>query len=671
MPRAENAGSLVGNESLVTFYTQVLPDAQSAIESNLSLDRRRTEMAEVQSKLEANGKARDEIWTKIGEIEATPSVQPRSTRTTFCARYETMQGGGDATILAHGPGIIDGNQYANKRTPGRVLREETERMSRPEHAHWGDVWQNPRGVAAIFAATTEAADNQDTPAAVEVVGVVEVAEMAGEIQVVGLSGTQEESGRPEALGANSSEYGADESRTHSPGIMVQLRISKDGSATSEERWSLHSRAWNVGLRNHSRRDGKRQKLNFWNSRKGWNGEFTINSPDGKRPCKMGDSLSNSGGAEETGQDGCASSRTAERVRVHTSLTKALTSMIAEDGTWGAQELEEATLSRSEPVRGATLSDPILCPQASYLKESDAKNGLTRSGCIDEDGIFGVVQIKKNEPDVHKATESILTQIRGIAANMRILTRDPMYCSVHLFSGDDDRSIWAGVKAAVTAGEDYSKTTNAIAEGSIGGHAVDPPHTRITWRTLDTDENKRDLAHTPYNRLTGGTAPGNVFYPFGVIGYYIDRKDENFTCSEAAIGIYLSTLLEPPRPGNGKPHYQFLVWIGCTLRTTNAALEAAHNLRNTNATTATQQGTGGAQSSDRLAEIEEPSTTRGSVVDDAKREKERGNRRAVVEAANAEITDDPVETAKAKNDKGAQATTTAVESDDRRGSAINK
>ncbi|CAL6337167.1 unnamed protein product [Bathycoccus prasinos] len=80
---------------------------------------------------------------------------------------------------------------------------------------------------------------------------------------------------------------------------------------------------------------------------------------------------------------------------------------------------------------------------------------------------------KNEPDVHKATESILTQIRGIAANMRILTRDPMYCSVHLFSGDDDRSIWAGVKAAVTARGGLFETTNAIAEGDIGGHAVDP------------------------------------------------------------------------------------------------------------------------------------------------------------------------------------------------------
>jgi len=84
MPQAENAGSLVGNESLVTIYTQVLPDARevlrtamtekttsgksnahfapaiqtlrqfaigdiSTIESNLSLDIHRTEMAEVQS----------------------------------------------------------------------------------------------------------------------------------------------------------------------------------------------------------------------------------------------------------------------------------------------------------------------------------------------------------------------------------------------------------------------------------------------------------------------------------------------------------------------------------------------------------------------------------------------------------------------------------------------
>ncbi|CAL6307754.1 unnamed protein product [Bathycoccus prasinos] len=653
-------------------------------------------------------------------------------------------------------------------------------------------------------------------------------------------------------------------------------------------------------------DGKRQKLNFWNSRKGWNGEFTINSPDGKthKMCAkehprmkgivcvevLGATHSLTVGAPKKPDKTDAQVRALPKeVRVHTSLTKALTSMIAEDGTWGAQELEEATLSRSEPVRGATLSRPDSvrgandleanplsrentargvreleeeayknmrknqhqhaalghyadvrklkhavdagmislsgvradffrgshahsCPQcaltntrghgishsrvdtskvapfahfkcdfvfatkmelgegkenlATILGHTQHRNFLSQESLMPKMALL-VVDVStrmafsascksKNEPDVHKATESILTQIRGIAANMRILTRDPMYCSVHLFSGDDDRSIWAGVKAAVTARGGLFETTNAIAEGDIGGHAVDPTAhennmayaqavsngineangraIRRIWRSTalqsshiylsqflmmecyhhsvrisnilpKTDENKE--VYTPYNRLTGGTAPGNVFYPFGVIGYYIDRKEPKTSPVRRRPCIYLSTLLEPPRPGNGKPHYQFLVldWLHAQnnqpqhwkQRTIYASFirhdtapvdirsafqkyeaELAQQLAPLEAALSDvvktaqplprqpvrtrppqpQQGTGGAQSSDRLVEIEEPSTTRGGVVDDAEREKEV-TEEPVVEAANAEITDDPVETAKAKNDKGAQATTTAV------------
>jgi len=697
-------------------------------------------------------------------------------------------------------------------------------------------------------------------------------------------------------------------------------------------------------------DGKRQKLNFWNSRKGWNGEFTINSPDGKthKMCAkehprmkgivcvevLGATHSLTVGAPKKPDKTDAQVRALPKeVRVHTSLTKALTSMIAEDGTWGAQELEEATLSRSEPVRGATLSRPDSvrganeleanplsrentargarelneatlsrsepvrgatlsrpdsvrgandleanplsrentargvreleeeayknmrknqhqhaalghyadvrklkhavdagmislsgvradffrgshahsCPQcaltntrghgishsrvdtskvapfahfkcdfvfatkmelgegkenlATILGHTQHRNFLSQESLMPKMALL-VVDVStrmafsascksKNEPDVHKATESILTQIRGIAANMRILTRDPMYCSVHLFSGDDDRSIWAGVKAAVTARGGLFETTNAIAEGDIGGHAVDPTAQennmayaqavsngineangraiRRIWRSTalqsshiylsqflmmecyhhsvrisnilpKTDENKE--AYTPYNRLTGGTAPGNAFYPFGVIGYYIDRKEPKTSPVRRRPCLYLSTLLEPPRPGNGKPHYQFLVldWLHAQnnqpqhwkqrtiyasfirhdtapvdirsafqkyeaeLTQQLAPLEAALSdvvktaqpLPRQPVRTRPpqpQQGTGGAQSSDRLVEIEEPSTTRGGVVDDAEREKEVTEE--PVEAANAEITDDPVETAKAKNDKGAQATTTAV------------
>ena len=40
------------------------------------------------------------------------------------------------------------------------------------------------------------------------------------------------------------------------------------------------------------------------------------------------------------------------VRVHASLTKALSSIIAEDGTRGVQELEEDALLRYDTMRGA-------------------------------------------------------------------------------------------------------------------------------------------------------------------------------------------------------------------------------------------------------------------------------------------------------------------------------
>ncbi|CAL6337144.1 unnamed protein product [Bathycoccus prasinos] len=195
----------------------------------------------------------------------------------------------------------------------------------------------------------------------------------------------------------------------------------------------------------------------------------------------------------------------------------------------------------------------------------------------------------------------------------------------------------------------------------------PPLVRISNILPKTDENKE--VYTPYNRLTGGTAPGNVFYPFGVIGYYIDRKEPKTSPVRRRPCIYLSTLLEPPRPGNGKPHYQFLVldWLHAQnnqpqhwkQRTIYASFirhdtapvdirsafqkyeaELAQQLAPLEAALSDvvktaqplprqpvrtrppqpQQGTGGAQSSDRLVEIEEPSTTRGGVVDDAERKK---------------------------------------------------
>ena len=72
------------------------------------------------------------------------------------------------------------------------------------------------------------------------------------------------------------------------------------------------------------------------------------------------------------------------------------------------------------------------------------------------------------------------------------------------------------------------------------------------------------------------SPACVFYPFGVIGYYIDRKEPKTSPVRRRPCLYLSTLLEPPRPGNGKPHYQFLVldW----LHAQNGCLKKMHLIR---------------------------------------------------------------------------------------------
>lgn len=111
---------------------------------------------------------------------------------------------------------------------------------------------------------------------------------------------------------------------------------------------------------------ERQELKFRNSREGWNGEFTISSPHGKthrlcakeHPRMHGIVCVEVLKATHTTQVGVpekptmAETSVCEKVRVHASLTKALSSIIAEDGTRGVQELEEDTLSRCDTMRGA-------------------------------------------------------------------------------------------------------------------------------------------------------------------------------------------------------------------------------------------------------------------------------------------------------------------------------
>ena len=364
--------------------------------------------------------------------------------------------------------------------------------------------------------------------------------------------------------------------------------------------------------------------------------------------------------------------------------------------------------------------------------------------------FSATCKSKNTPDVRTAMTKILGRIRSVAADMRILTKDATCCSVHKFSGDDDKSIWAGAEEAVTAQGGYFSISNAISEGDIGGQSIQPTThdnnmayaqavsngineangraIRRIWRSTSlqsshiylsqflmlecyhhsvrvsnilpkTDENKN--VYTPYHRLTGGTAPGDVFYPFGVIGFYIDRKEPKSSPVRRRPCIYLSTLLEVPRTGNGKPHYQFLVldWMHAQnnqprhwkQRTIHAQF-IRHDTAPTDIRSAFQKysdeltrklapleatlcdvvetaqptprqpvqprppqpqgGTGGAQSSCRLVEIDEPSTTRGGVVDDA-RNGDKVEERDV--ERKKEKTEETVEAVTAENDKGAQAT----------------
>ena len=215
--------------------------------------------------------------------------------------------------------------------------------------------------------------------------------------------------------------------------------------------------------------------------------------------------------------------------------------------------------------------------------------------------FSASCASRNQRDVKAAMASILAQIRGVVANMRVLTGDPMCCSVHKFSGDDDPSLWAGCREAILEAGSYFANVQAFSDGlpplptinennmaQAASNGINEANERAIsriWRSIalqsshiyssqfmsieafhhatrlanilpKTDENG-DM-YTPYNRLTGGTARGDLFFPFGAIGYYIDQNASKTSPTRRRPCLYLSTLIEVPHDREKRHVSQFLV-----------------------------------------------------------------------------------------------------------------
>ena len=321
---------------------------------------------------------------------------------------------------------------------------------------------------------------------------------------------------------------------------------------------------------------------------------------------------------------------------------------------------------------------------------------------------------KSQTSVRKAMDSILDRIQGVVADMRILTKDDSACSVHKFSGDDDRSMWSGIRESIEARRGFfAKDIEVLAGNAIqpavqvnnmayaqaasnGINEANGRTIRRIWRSISLQsshiylsqylmlecyhhatrlanilpkEDENGTLYTPYHRLSGGTARGDMFHPFGVIGFYIDQQAPKSSPLRRRPCVYLSTLLEIPRPGGKKrPHCQYVVmdwilaqsnppqhWKKLTMHasfTTEVMApkdfksafkkysdELQKNLAPIEATLPElvetvapipqqpvgprpplpSEGTGGVRPSGNLAEIDESNTTRGGVADGLRRE----------------------------------------------------
>ena len=175
---------------------------------------------------------------------------------------------------------------------------------------------------------------------------------------------------------------------------------------------------------------------------------------------------------------------------------------------------------------------------------------------------------KSQTSVRKAMDSILDRIQGVIADMRILTKEDGACSVHKFSGDDDRSMWSGIRESIEARRGFfAKDIEVLAGNAIqptiqvnnmpyaqaasnGINEANGRTIRRIWRSMSLQsshiylsqymmlecyhhathlanilpkEDENGTLYTPYHRLCGGTARGDMFHPFGVIGFYIDQQ----------------------------------------------------------------------------------------------------------------------------------------------------
>ena len=211
---------------------------------------------------------------------------------------------------------------------------------------------------------------------------------------------------------------------------------------------------------------------------------------------------------------------------------------------------------------------------------------------------------RHEENVAKAMANIITQKDRAAANLRVLTGDLRKGTTVKYSGDDDHTVWAGVRnelakhrmdlgygdgeieafaqdnnipyaqaASNGINEANGRTIGTIWRAMImqSRHIYENPylmaHAYLHAVSLSNVLPKRDEngdAYTPYNRLCGGTANADVFYPFGTIGYFVDPTKSKLSPDRRVPCLYLGTDIEIPHAMDattGRPvnhHYQYKV-----------------------------------------------------------------------------------------------------------------
>ena len=221
--------------------------------------------------------------------------------------------------------------------------------------------------------------------------------------------------------------------------------------------------------------------------------------------------------------------------------------------------------------------------------------------------WAAICASRHEENVAKAMANIITQKDRAAANLRVLTGDLSKGTTVKYSGDDDHTLWAGVRNQLAK---YRQDLG-YGDGEVEAFAQDNniPYAQAasngineaTGRTIGTiwraiimqsrhiyensylmthaylhavtlsnvlpkrDENGDD--YTPYNRLSGGMANADLFYPFGTIGYFVDPTKSKLAPDRRVPCLYLGTEIEIPHaldaetglPAHHQYQYKVIEW----------------------------------------------------------------------------------------------------------------